>query len=210
MEKGLSNAIVDFCPAILKGREALRTRGRRPLGILAALMALGAAWASYGCSSRYTVDAPGYGGKVGEVNRHSRVIRAAPEKIYRILTEEASFRRLCPEGTVVTHETPPPYGPGTLIKTRVNHIFKLEWNTRVEEVLPGRLIRLRFLDGFFAGGLEVWDLEGEGPVTRVTQTIVVEPKGLAKRAAWGLKVRRKHDAMVERFLDNLKTLAEEA
>lgn len=206
---GLSNFIVCSSTDLLPGGER-RSRPRTLSRLLALLIAVVFGGASHGCSSRYTVDAAGYGGYPGEANRHSRLIRAAPQKIYGILTEETSFRTLCPEGTIVTYETPPPYGPGTLIKTKVKHIFELEWHTRVEEVVPGRMIRLRFLDGFFAGGLEVWDLVEEGGLTRVTQTIVVEPKGFAKRAAWVLKVRRKHDNMVERFLDNLKILAEEA
>jgi hypothetical protein len=178
--------------------------------ILILLTVLSATGMIAACSSKYTVQGEGYAGHSGEVNRHSRLIEASPDRIYAILTSEPSMRSLCPEGTIVTHETPPPYGPGTLIKTRVQHIFELEWHTRVESVVPGRMIQLLFMDGFFAGGLEFWDLTEEGGATRVTQTIVVEPKGLGKRLAWVLKVRRKHDTMVERFLDNLKTLAEKA
>ena len=109
---------------------------------------------------------------------------------------------------MVTHVSPPPYQVGTQLRTNVDHIFRLEWNTRVEEIIPNTKIRLLFLDGFFAGGTEIWELGDEGEYTRVSHTIVVQRKGFLKKLAWILKVRRKHEKMVETFLDNLKRVSE--
>jgi len=128
--------------------------------------------------------------------------------VFEILTQEKAFKKICPKGTMVTHVSPPPYQVGTQLKTNVDHIFRLEWNTRVEEIIPNTKIRLLFLDGFFAGGTEIWELRDEGEYTRVSHTIIVQPKGLLKKLAWILKVRRKHEKMVETFLDNLKRVSE--
>jgi hypothetical protein len=125
-----------------------------------------------------------------------------------MLTEEEAAGELCPKGTRVTHVSPPPYRAGSLIRTYIDHIFRMEWNTRVEEVVPDNKIRLLFLDGFFAGATEIWELTDQGDYTKVSHTIIVPHGGFLKSLAWILKVRRKHDKMVECFLDNLKMASE--
>lgn len=160
-----------------------------------------------GCSTKYIITSPKYAKYEGEINQHTRLIRAERSRIFQILTQEETFKEICPKGTIITHESPPPYRVGTLVKTRIVHIFELEWNSSVQAVIPDRKIRLQFLDGFFAGGTEIWELEGEGEYTRVTQTIIVQPKGLLKKLAWVLKVRLKHDKMLEALLDNLKRVS---
>ena len=124
------------------------------------------------------------------------------------MIQEEAFKKICPEGTIVTHESPQSYGVGALVKTRIVHIFELDWNARVEEVFPDSKIRLQFLDGFFAGGMEIWKLESKGEYTWVTHTIIIKPEGFLRKLAWVLKVRRKHNKMVEIFLDNLKIVCE--
>lgn len=161
-----------------------------------------------GCASKYTIESNHYQAYKGEINQHVRIIQAANNRVFQILTNEQSFREICPNGTIVTFETPPPYGVGTLVKTKVAHIFELEWTTRVEDVLPPSKIRLQFLSGFFAGGTEIWELESLGEETQVTHTIIVQPKGFLGNLAWALKVRTKHDKMVEAVLDNLKRVSE--
>jgi ribosome-associated toxin RatA of RatAB toxin-antitoxin module len=162
-----------------------------------------------GCSSRYTISSPKYDAYSGEVNQHVRMIDAPAQRIFEILTQPKGMKALCPDGTIVTNLSPPPYKAGDLVETRVDHIFKLKWISRVEAVEPNRMIRLKFQTGFFSGGTEIWKFEEEAEKkTRVSQTIIVEPKGLMKQAAWLLKVRRKHDRMVEQFLNNLELSAE--
>ena len=173
------------------------------------LLAAGLLFLSFqGCSTKYTITSPKYAEYEGEINQHTRVVRTERSRVFQILTQEELFQKICPKGTIVTHEAPPPYQAGTLVKTRIVHIFELEWNSRVEEVIPDSEIRLRFLDGFFAGGTEIWELEIAGEYTRVTHTIIVQPKGFLKKLAWALKVRLKHDRMVEALLDSLKRLSE--
>lgn len=161
-----------------------------------------------GCSTRYIVSSDEYVDFEGEVNQHTRLVRAEKHRIFHILTHEDTFRTVCPKGTIVTYESPLPYQKGTLVKTKIDHIFKLSWRSQVIEVVPNKKSRLRFIDGFFAGGAEFWELEREGEFTRVTHTIIVQPKGFLKQLAWRLKVRLKHDKMVETLLDNLKRIAE--
>ena len=163
---------------------------------------------SQGCSSKYTLESSDYQGYEGEINQHTRLIQASKERVFQILTNEQLFREICPKGTIVSFETPPPYGVGTLVKTKITHIYEVEWNARVEEVLPPSRIRLHFLDGFFAGGTEIWELEGLGEKTQVRHTIIVQPTGVFGNLAWALKVRTKHDKMVEAVLDNLKRVSE--
>ena len=157
-----------------------------------------------GCASRYTIKAPEYARYNGEINQHKRLIRAQKSRVFQVLTNEKTIKKIYPEGTVVTHEPQLSYGVGTLVNTKVNHIFKLEWNTRVEEVIPHKMIRLRFLDGFFTGGTEIWEIEEQGEYTLISHTIIVRPRSFLRKMAWILKVRRKHDKMVEAFLENLQ------
>lgn len=169
------------------------------MGILAALIS--------GCASRYTVSTSKYDAYSGEANQHVRVIDAPPRRVFEMLTDAANLPALCPKGTVVTYLSPPPYKVGNLVETRVEHIFSLRWVSRVEAVDPYQKIRLMFQSGFFAGGTEIWEFKAEDGKTRVGHTIIVQPKGLLRKAAWFLKVRRKHDRMVEQFLDNLARLS---
>ncbi|MBW2329645.1 MAG: SRPBCC family protein [Deltaproteobacteria bacterium] len=161
-----------------------------------------------GCSTKYTITSPKYAEYEGEINQHTRLVRAERSHVFQVLTQEESFKKICPKGTIVTHESPPPYKVGTLVKTKIVHIFELEWNSRVEEVIPDSKIRLQFLDGFFRGGTEIWELESETEYTRVTHTIIIQPKGLLEKLAWALKARMKHNKMTEAVLDNLKRLCE--
>lgn len=161
-----------------------------------------------GCSTKYIIKSPKYAEYEGEINQHTRLIKTERGRVFHILTHEETFSQVCPKGTIVTHESPPPYQVGTLVKTRVEHIFRLGWNSRVQEVIHDRKIRLRFLNGFLAGATEIWELESVGEYTRVTHTIIVQPKGFFRKPAWNLKVRLKHDKMVEAFLDNLKRALE--
>jgi ribosome-associated toxin RatA of RatAB toxin-antitoxin module len=157
-----------------------------------------------GCTSRYTVSSSKYDSYPGEVNQHVRLLNAPAHSIFEMVTRDEDMKALCPDGTIVTILSPPPYESGDLVETRVEHIFKLKWISRVEAVDPHRMIRLKFQSGFFSGGTEIWEFEETGVKTRVSHTIIVEPKGLIRNAAWLLKIRRKHDKMVEQFLDNLE------
>lgn len=182
----------------------LRLGGKRlyPLAVLLLFLSF------HGCSTKYTITSPHYNQYKGEINQHTRLIRAEKNLIFQILTQEKAFKEICPKDIMVTHESPPPYHIGLLIKTRILHIVKLDWNSRVEEIIPNQKIRLLFLNGFFAGGTEFWELERVGEYTRVAHTIIVQPKGCFKKLAWMLKVRRKHDTIIETLLDNLKKVSE--
>jgi len=172
------------------------------------LVALALFVSLYGCSTKYTITSTQYNRYEGEINQHTRLIRAEKNLIFRILTQEAAFKEICPKGIIVTHESSPPYRVGLLIKTRILHIVTLDWNSRVEEIIPDKKIRLEFLNGFFAGGTEFWELDSVDEYTRVAHTIIVQPKGFFKHLAWILKVRRKHDTIIEALLDNLKKVSE--
>jgi len=179
--------------------------GGKRLYLLAALLLF---LLLYGCSTKYTIKSPQYNEYEGEINHHTRLIRAERNRIFRILTQEKAFKEICPKGIIVTHESPPPYRVGLLIKTRILHIVTLDWNSRVEEIIPDKKIRLQFLNGFFTGGTEIWELDSVDEYTRVAHTIIVQPKGFFKNLAWILKVRLKHDTIIETLLDNLKKVSE--
>jgi hypothetical protein len=179
--------------------------GAKRLYLLAALLLF---VSLYGCSTKYIITSPRYNRYEGEINRHTRLIRAEKNLVFRILTQEEAFKEICPKGIIVTHESPPPYRVGSIIKTRILHIVTLDWNSRVEEIIPDKKIRLEFLNGFFAGGTEFWELDSVDEYTRVAHTIIVQPKGFFKHLAWIFKVRRKHDTIVEALLDNLKKVSE--
>ncbi|HUV58718.1 MAG TPA: hypothetical protein VMW09_01235 [Desulfatiglandales bacterium] len=182
----------------------LRFGGKR-LYLLAALLLF---VSLYGCSTKYIITSPQYNRYKGEINQHTRLIRAERNRIFQILTQEEAFKEICPKGIIVTHKSPPPYRVGLLIKTRIVHIVTLDWNSRVEEIIPDKKIRLQFLDGFFTGGTEIWELDSVDEYTRVAHTIIVQPEGFFKNLAWIFKVRLKHDKIVEALLDNLKKVSE--
>jgi hypothetical protein len=161
-----------------------------------------------GCSIKHNHNFDKYSQYEGEINQHTRLIHAESRRIFYILTHQDSFNSICPKGTIVTFGPTLPYQVGTFVNTKIDHIFKLLWRSQVIEINQNKKIRLQFLSGFFAGGTEIWELEPENEFTGTTHTIIVKPQGFLKRLAWNLKVRRKHDKMVEAFLDNLKRAAE--
>jgi hypothetical protein len=163
---------------------------------------------SQGCSTKYIVESPNYSEYEGEINRHTRLIRAERGQVFQVLINEEPFNEVCPKSITVTYDNPPPYQVGTLVETQIEHIFGMNWASIVGELIQDTKIRLQFLDGFFAGGSEIWELESVGEYTRVTHTIIVQPKGAFRKLAWNLKVRQKHDKMVEAFLDNMKKALE--
>jgi hypothetical protein len=161
-----------------------------------------------GCSTKHNHTFDKYSKYEGEINQHTRLIQAESRRIFYILTHQDSFNSICPKGTIVSFEPISPYHVGTFVNTKIDHIFKLLWRSQVEEIKQYKKIRLQFLNGFFAGGTEIWELEPENEFTRITHTIIVQPQGLLKKLAWNLKVRRKHNKMVEAVLENLKRAAE--
>jgi hypothetical protein len=163
---------------------------------------------STGCSTKHSRTHDKYSQYEGEINQHTRLIHAESHRIFHILTQQDSFKSICPKGTVVTFEPMSPYQVGTFVNTRIDHIFKLLWRSQVIAIEPNEKIRLQFLSGFFAGGTEIWELESENGSTRTTHTIIFQLQGFLKKLVWNLKVRRKHDKMVEAVLDNLKRAAE--
>jgi len=161
-----------------------------------------------GCSTKHNHTPDKYSQYEGEINQHTRLIQAESRRIFHILTHQDSFNRICPKGTIVTFEPIFPYQVGTFVNTKIDHIFKLLWRSQIVEIKQYKKIRLQFLSGFFSTGTEIWELEPEDEFTRTTHTIIVQSQGFLKKLAWNLKVRRKHDKMVEAVLDNLKRAAE--
>ncbi len=161
-----------------------------------------------GCSTRHIATSGKYSQYEGEINQHTCLIQAEMQRIFHILTHQDTLNAICPQGTIVTYENPLPLRQGAFITTKIDHIFKLLWHSQVVEIIPDKKIQLQFLDGFFAGGAEIWKLEPENGFTRATHIIIIRPKGFIKKLVWNLKVKRKHNKVVEDFLDNLKRMAE--
>lgn len=161
-----------------------------------------------GCTSKYTLPSSTIPAETREINQHVRWIKADSQVIYHMITSPDGMRSLCPDGTIVSYLSPSPYSTGDIVETRIDHIFKLKWTSKVEQVQANRSIRLVFQNGFFSGGQEKWDFTPDKGGTRVSHTIIVPPMGILKQLVWVTKVRHKHDQMVELFLNNLKKYAE--
>jgi hypothetical protein len=161
-----------------------------------------------GCSTKHIATSAKYSQYEGEINQHTSLIQAETHRVFHILTHQDTFNAICPQGTIVTFEPLSPYQMGTFVNTKIDHIFKLVWRSKVVEMIPNKKIRLQFLDGFFTGGTEIWELEPENGFTRATHTIIIRPQGFIKKLAWNLKVRRKHNKMVDSCFDNLKRVSE--
>lgn len=143
----------------------------------------------------------------GEPNQHVRLIDASPERIFKILTHQESFTALVPEYAAVTFDSET-YSVGTRLTTHINHLLEFTWHSQVQEIVPNQKIRLEFMDGLFMGGAEIWEMQPHAEKTLVMQTIVVAPRGWIRKFIWNLKARRRHNIMVEKFLDSLKEMAE--
>jgi ribosome-associated toxin RatA of RatAB toxin-antitoxin module len=195
-----SNAAADQGDATMSGRQwrnLIRT-------------ALWLTWAALwlvGCSTPQTALYKTYPHYHGEANQHKRLIAAPPGQIFGILTNQSTFTQLVPEYTCVTFDTDT-YGIGTRLTVKIDHLLKFTWHTQVKEVIPNKRIRLEFLDGLFKGGAEIWELEPQDGNTLVLQTIVVKPRGWIRQFIWNFKARNRHNAMTEKFLDDLKVMAE--
>ncbi|MEA1935703.1 MAG: hypothetical protein U9M96_02640 [Thermodesulfobacteriota bacterium] len=202
----MSNSNCKICLDLKQRNDRVKFPRRKPARVCLSICVL--ILCLFGCSTKYAVKSPEYDVYGGEANQHTRLIQAERSRIFQILTHEETFQKICLEDTIVTYEPPLPYQVGTFVGTKINHIFKLEWHSRVEEVIPDTKIRLQFLDSFFAGGTEIWELQSIGESTRVSHTIIVKPKDFVRKMLWVLKVRFKHNKMVEAFLDNLKRVSE--
>jgi ribosome-associated toxin RatA of RatAB toxin-antitoxin module len=196
----VSNTTADQIDATMSGRQ-WRNLIRTGLWLTWAALWL------VGCSTPQTAFYKTYPQYHGETNQHKRLIAAPPDQIFDILTSQSTFVQLVPEYTHVTFDTDN-YGVGTRLTVKIDHLLKFMWHTRVKEVVPNKRIRLEFLDGLFKGGAEIWELEPQEGKTLVLQTIVVEPRGWIRQFIWNFKARERHDAMVKKFLDGLKAMAE--
>ncbi|MCP4748471.1 MAG: SRPBCC family protein [Desulfobacteraceae bacterium] len=162
------------------------------------------------CSTPQTSVYKRYNSYSGEINQHSRLINASPEKIFGILTDPVQYTSLAPAYTHIAFYTPPPYRKGSRFKIDIDHLLNFSWYSEVQEVVSNRKTRLTFLDGLFKGGAEIWELVPKNDKTLVIQTIIVSPEGWFHTFIWNFKARKRHDVIIETLLDNLKQHAEKS
>lgn len=165
--------------------------------------------ALFGCSAKYTSNSPKYTKYKGEINHHTRLIKANRSELFDIITDEQSYKKICDGLLTITYHPPLPYQAGTIVSTQVEVRQQMHWQSHVEEIIPSQMIRLKFIDGFFAGCTEIWEIEQEGEMTRVSHTTTVNPKNIKETLFWVLKARNKHDDIIETVLDNLQASVED-
>jgi ribosome-associated toxin RatA of RatAB toxin-antitoxin module len=149
-------------------------------------------------------------GYQGRVNEHEIFIQAPPSHVFALLSDFDRFAALVPSDRVqITKVSPGPYRIGTVIRTETRYKINLRWNSQVVEKQADRLVVLKFLDSIFRDGYEVWELRPEGTGTVVSHAIVYNVANFLYRALWVLKRgERKHNALVEATLLNLKRVCE--
>jgi len=146
----------------------------------------------------------------GNINKHSRLIKANSKMIFDAITDNATFKTLYPANRIeVSKISDGPYVVGTMLNTQTKYFVKLSWDSRVIEIVPDQKIVLRFINGVLKGGYEIWELNKTGEYTEVTHTMLYKVNGFFPSLIWVLKKGdRKHDYLVEETLDKLKEKAE--
>ncbi len=146
----------------------------------------------------------------GKVNQHSRMIKAKPAILFSMITDIEVFKTLYPSGYLeVTETTHSPHAIGTVRHTRTKYIVPLNWNTEVIEIVDSEKIVLKFLNGIFKGGYEIWELKEKGDDTEVSHTILYNVYGFFPSLVWYIKKgEKKHDYLIEETLDSMRRQAE--
>jgi len=149
----------------------------------------------------------GYNGKV---NEHSVLVQAPPSRVFSVLTDFDQFAQLVPGTNIrVTKITPGPISVGTVIRTETGYRIKLRWHSQVVEKQRDQMLVLRFLDGIFRDGYEIWGIQPTDSGTQVSHTLLYNISSPPYRLLWILKdVENKHNVLVEATLQNLKQRCE--
>ena len=146
----------------------------------------------------------------GKVNQHRKMIKAKPDIIFNMITDIEIFKTLYPIGFMEVTQSPPnPCNMGTLRHNRIKYLVELNWDSKVIEIVDNEKIVLRFLNGIFKGGYEIWELEEKGGDTEVSHTILYTVNGFFYSMVWFIKKgEKKHDYLVEETLNSIKRKAE--
>jgi hypothetical protein len=127
-----------------------------------------------------------------------------------MITDIKVFKTLYPSGYLeVTETTPSPYAIGTVRHTRTKYIVPLNWDAEVLEVVDSEKIVLKFSNGIFKGGYEIWELKEKKDDTEVNHTILYNVHGFFNSLVWYIKRgEKKHDYLIKETLDSMKKIAE--
>ena len=177
---------------------------------LRALVVSAVALRLLGCTTTNVPERLQVFGYQGHVNEHRIYIQAPASRIFRFLTDFDKFSAIVPSERVrLTKLTPGYYGIGTIIRTETIYKIKMSWNCQVVEMQDSCMIVLKFQDGIFRGGYEVWEILPEGSGTCLSHTIIYNTANILYHCIWVLKRgENKHDALVEATLLNLKRACE--
>jgi ribosome-associated toxin RatA of RatAB toxin-antitoxin module len=147
----------------------------------------------------------------GQVNEHHTLIQAPPTRVFHVLTDFDRFVTLIPSERVQLKKvTLGPYQVGTIIRAETIYKIKLTWDSQVVQIKKDRLLVLKFQNGPFQEGYEVWELKAKGSCTRVSHTLVYNISNFFYRLLWLLKQgEKRHNTLTEVTLLNLKRECEE-
>jgi uncharacterized membrane protein len=159
-----------------------------------------------GCATAPVPERLQFLGYEGNVNEHSILIHSPPSKVFSILTDFDQFSQLAPQPYIrLTKVTPGPVSVGTVFCTETGYKIKTRWQSQVVEEHKDEMLILRFMNGIFSGGYEVWEIQPMRAGTKVSHTILYNISSFPYRILWVLKnIENKHNALVEATLQKLK------
>ncbi len=147
----------------------------------------------------------------GKINQHRILIQKEPEATYDFLTDFNQFKHWVPlEEIIIEKMTPGEISIGTKFHFNIKFRIGPEWDSEVILLERPHRIVYRFLNGFFEGGIEIWDLKKNELGTEVTHTLIYQIRRWIYRIGWSLLGgEKKHNELTEIALKRLKSLLEE-
>lgn len=148
---------------------------------------------------------------LGRVNRHAVTIKAKPQQVYQTLIDFSEIQRWCPQEKILLEKiTPGELGLGTKMRYRLNYRVNPVWHSVVVHMEENRRVINRFLDGIFAGSVEIWQLREVEQGTELSHALIYRISKLILRIGWiFLGGEAKHNQLTEEALHNLKSIVEE-
>jgi len=148
---------------------------------------------------------------LGRVNRHTVTIKAKPQQVYQALIDFSAIQRWCPQEKIrVEKITPGNLGLGTKMRYRLNYRVNPVWHSVIVDMEENRRIMNRFVDGIFAGSVEIWQLREVEQGIELSHTLIYRISKLILRIGWiFLGGEAKHNELTEEALHNLKSIIEE-
>ena len=147
----------------------------------------------------------------GRINRHTVIIKARPHEVYHILIDIREMQRCCPQDKLsVEKVSPGRLSVGTKMRYHLNYRINPTWESVVVDMEENSRIINQFVDGFFKGSFEIWQLKKLKTGTELSHMLIYRIKRFIFRIGWMFfRGEAKHNELTTLALDNIKRFVEE-